>query len=670
MINRIIVYDFETYWDSRSYTLSRMSPVAYIRDKRFYPQLMAVTVFEPNGNIPPPVIFEHDDIPNALAQMHLDDPNNVLIGHNASGFDHLILSEYYGLHPTCLLSDTIHLARWCGSARVVRASLESQAEYFQIGVKGHDTAISNGKVFERDFSPEDWENFKRYCENDVSLTANLVQKMWPYVSSDCVVFSDITTKMATNPVFVLDEERLRDYARLLEEKERKTFEEVKSLTGVSSQEEFMKSLRSATKFAQILEPILGYVPTKISDKKSAQARLKNPDADPVYVPALAKTDIEFVSLLEHEDARVRALVQARLSLNSSVARARTQRLLEAASFKRPVPVLLKAYSAHTSRYGAGVTEGASDGLQFQNLAKRNKDMKPLRESIRVPKGYVIVAADSSQIEARVLAYAAQQTNVLDVFANNGDPYAEMAANFSSKYTAKEIHDGAKAGDPELKLLRNVGKTATLGAGYGIGSVKFADALWRNGVHLDQDKDIHDGKAKIYHQMYRSVSGNILAFWRTCENSVLYLAQGSEQYFGGPANDLFHCDPSYMAGPSIIMPSGFPIVYPNLRISGGRLEYDKILGRSTVPVRLYGGAITENVIQSLAFQILMWQACRMREAGISIACNIHDSFASVVSEAHAERTLATMLDIMRTPPPWVNGLPLNAEGEIGEDFTIV
>lgn len=84
----------------------------------------------------------------------------------------------------------------------------------------------------------------------------------------------------------------------------------------------------------------------------------------------------------------------------------------------------------------------------------------------------------------------------------------------------------------------------------------------------------------------------------------------------------------------------------------------------------GGMIVHNCIQSFAFQILLWQACRMAEAGIKLACNIHDSFATVVKSSEAQHIADLMLQIMKTVPPWAEGLPIDAEVKIGDDFSIV
>lgn len=81
-------------------------------------------------------------------------------------------------------------------------------------------------------------------------------------------------------------------------------------------------------------------------------------------------------------------------------------------------------------------------------------------------------------------------------------------------------------------------------------------------------------------------------------------------------------------------------------------------------------IVSNCIQGLSFQGLLWQGCRMNEAGINLKCNIHDAWATVVSEGEAQETADKMLWHMRQTPAWLAGCPIDAEVEIGDDFTIV
>lgn len=668
--SNVIVYDFETYWESKTYSLTKMSAVQYIRDSKFYPQCMAVSV-----NYKSPIIVEHEYIPTVLKKMGLDNPYNILIGHNSSGFDNLILSEYYHIQPKCLLTDTMHLARWTGLSRVSKESLASLAQAMKIGEKGTGTVTSDGKRTKEDFTPEEWESFKEYCKNDVVLTVELVKRLLPLITPEALTFSDITCRMATEPAFYVDTFAVNEYREELAEKEEQAKETLYKSFGLD-QEQFLKTLRSAQKFTTLLMQCDCPPPMKISAKKTEtfRKRLKelgdpradDPEVYTVYVPALSKQDIEFTNLLEHPDERVRLLVQMRLDNNTSMPMSRTLALLRAGEGGKPVPILLKCFFAHTSRYGAGNAEGKSDSLNWQNFGKRAENMKPLRRAIVCKKEDRVVACDSSQIEARVNAYASNQTDLLDHFRNKRDPYAEQAASFTSRYTAQEIHDGAKAGDKECKKLRNIGKTLVLSAGYGVSSKKFHATLLRMGM-----KDVSADEAALYHRAYRQTNSFIVAFWKTCSFVLNDLMNGNFGRFGGPDNKLFEYGPMRLPTgemcPSVKMPTGYLLRYPNLRVEDdGAMYYDRMTGKT----RIYGAALTENLIQCLSFQILIYQAVLMHDAGVKLVCNIHDSFATIVPKAMANITAQNMIECMSVVPHWVEGLPLAAEAEIAEDFTIV
>lgn len=568
-------------------------------------------------------------------------------------------------------------------------------DWFGTGHKRAGTLISQGKRTQDEFTPAEWEDFKKYCAEDVEQTAACAKQMLPYVTGEALVFSNITCKMATEPAFLINPAPLHEYLANLDAQEQASLEQIKKLFIVHSVEELMRAIRSADTFTKMLKQLGVVPPMKISEKKTEAARkkwqaemqhcdpvrretIKQLLADPanytVYTPALAKQDLEFLELLDHPNPAVRTLVQMRLDHNSSVPRARGLNLLRLAESGRPLPIMLKAYYAHTSRYGAGTTEGKSDGTQVQNIPKHRKDMRPLRQSIVVPASYCVVACDSSQIEARVLAYEAQELELLAHFREGRDPYAEMASKFDSDMSADEIHNGAKSGDKYAKMLRQIGKKMILSAGFGVGSTKVGLTLLREGVKLHEDKDQHMEIAKDYHRIYKTSNPHIVGFWKKCGKVLDAMAAGSAGFFGGPNEDLFEyglmpiCDK--VTVPSIKLPTGFILRYPNLRYEDDQYVYDRPFGKNIVKTRIYGSAITENLTQALAFQILMHQACCMAARGIEIKVNIHDSFATVVPESQAKAVETIMLEEMRRVPEWVAGLPLDAEAEIGHDFTIV
>lgn len=678
---KLVCCDFETLWSSKDYTLSKMGPIQYIRDGRFSAQLLGWRV-----NREPVQVCEHDDIPTVLASLHLDAPDTITVAHNGNGFDFLILSEIYGVIPSNTL-DTIDMMRWCGLSSIISESHASLTAHFGTGVKRQGTVISDGKHWPQDFTPEEREAFKLYCMQDVEQCSENCFRMLPFITGDMLAFDTITSHMAMEPAIWADGDALREYDAALTAQTVKARSDLQHLFHFDTVEEFQKNIRSAQKFCVMLRQLGVEPPVKVSEAKSQTKKAEmeaqgldtsDPESWTVYAPALSKQDREFVEMQEHPDERVSLLVRTRLENNSSIQQSRTRTFIRMADYHKPVPVMLKAFGAHTGRYAAGSTEGKGDGTNFQNLSKRNPAMLPLRQALKVPAGFKLVSCDSSQIEARCLAYIANQADMVDLFAHGEDVYADFGEVISGGIPAKEIHDGAKAGDKKLKKIRNNSKTIILGAGYGTSPAKASHTMWMQGQKQDEDYEKHAEIVKSYILMYRQKNTAITGLWKTCQQVIESLAAGGAGSFGGPAFNTIRYGMAEIPGyevlvPSVIMPSGFALRYPNLHADvneSGKVEYKYTLrrGRNDMEHRLYGSSLTENIIQCIAFQLLQYQACRMREAGIKLICNIHDSFSTVVPEAQAEATADIMIRIMRTLPPWLPGCPIDAEAEITDDFT--
>lgn len=507
----IYAVDFETFWDSKDYTLSKMGPIEYIRDKRFTPQMMSVQCVDDPGQ---PYVWDNikdrATVRHALEMLEMS-PNVSWCGHNMHGFDALIFSEHYGFHPHRIL-DTICMARWCGLARLGRESHEALTEMLGHGKKKAGTVISNGKRWPDDFTPEEQAFFKQYCADDTSQCAANAAAMLPYMTDDALRFMSITARMATEPMFELDEEMLEGYIRELDAAAEKSRQELLGMFHFPDMASFLSAIRSSDRFAVMLRALGVEPPMKVSEAKTktyfgklqAQAAAGNAEAaqalanaEPVMTYAFSKTDLDFLDLLHSDDPRVSLLVQTRLEHNSSIARSRAVTLLKFARDKRPVPVMLSTWKAATGRYSAGVSEGASDALQFQNLSKRDPSKLTLRRAIKAPKGRCIVAVDSSQVEARCLAFVAKEMLLVQQFAQGRDPYAELAEVVFG-VPAKDIHDGAKAHDPKMKTYRNVGKTAILSCFAGSTEV-LTDKGWKSINTVSINDKLWDGESWVNHE---------------------------------------------------------------------------------------------------------------------------------------------------------------------------
>ena len=504
---RLVALDFESFFSTKDgYTLTKMGPISYIRDSRFSAQLMSYIVTDASTMTYDRVrVAEHDNIPAVLAALKLDAPDVVTVAHNGNGFDFLILSEIYHVVPRIAI-DTMCMERWTGVSRIQNESLKSMAKFFQCGEKVEGTVISDGRNWPEDFTPDERTAFIQYCRNDTEQCFLSFKAMLPFMTADALLFSSITAKMACNPVLRLDDDMLTAYLNELSDKVTKARNDINKMFMFKSDEDFLKAIRSSASFVKMLELLGRKPPMKYSVAKSETKRKKleaegktnlSEEDYAVYTPALAKSDLDFVAMASDADERVALLVRTRLENNSSIQRSRAETFHALAKSGRPMPVMLNAFRAHTSRYTAGNSEGSSDKLNLQNLSKRDPSQLTLRKAVQAPEGMALVACDSSQIEARILAYVANETELVDAFRRGADPYADLAEKIF-QIPSEKIHKGAKSGDKKLKAYRNVGKTGILSCLAGDTEV-LTDNGWKPIVTVSKDDKLWDGVQWVAHQ---------------------------------------------------------------------------------------------------------------------------------------------------------------------------
>lgn len=506
----LVVIDFETYWDSKTYTLSKMGPIEYVRNENFAPQLCAFAMS--NGAC----CVDCSDVEHERLQTtfkNLDAHDVAWCGHNMHGFDSLILSEFFDFHPQKIY-DTIAMMRWTGLSRVCRESHAALTEFLGNGNKAAGTVVSDHKQWPDDFTPEERAFFIQYCKDDAGQCYRNAQAMLPYMTPDALRFMSITARMATEPSFVLDEDLLLEYLSDLDAAADKARQELMTMFSFQTNADMLAALRSADKFAVMLRSLGVEPPLKESAAKTKTKREKlqlaanagRPGAaeelenmQPVMTYAFSKTDVDFVLMQDHPDPRVALLVRTRLQLNSSIDRSRAETLLKFARMHKPLPIMLGAWLAHTGRYSAGASADAgtkTDKLQFQNLSKRDPSKRKLRQAIKVPEGHVVVACDSSQIEARGLAFVANEVGLLTQFREGRDPYSELAETIFG-IPWQDIKAGAKAGDKQMKMYRNTGKTGILSCFAGDTEV-LTDTGWKPIVMVSETDKLWDGESWVRH----------------------------------------------------------------------------------------------------------------------------------------------------------------------------
>jgi DNA polymerase I-like protein with 3'-5' exonuclease and polymerase domains len=138
-----------------------------------------------------------------------------------------------------------------------------------------------------------------------------------------------------------------------------------------------------------------------------------------------------LALTEHEDPFIQQLCSVRLGTKSTIEESRIERFIDVGKRnKGKLPIPLKYYGAHTGRWAG------SDKVNFQNLPSRDKKKKALKNAVVAPDGHFVINCDSSQIEARVLAWLAGQNDVVEQFAKGEDVYSLFATKIYGRPISK------------------------------------------------------------------------------------------------------------------------------------------------------------------------------------------------------------------------------------------
>ena len=473
----LITIDFETYYD-QEFSLSKLTTEEYIRDSRF--EVIGVSV-KVNKEPTEWASGTHEQIRDYL--LSFDWANAMVVAHNTL-FDGAILSWLFGIKPK-VWADTLCLGRAVHGVNA-GGSLKALAERYNLGAKGTEVLVAKGKRRE-DFTGEELSRYGDYCINDVELTYKLFRVMVQGFPKQELKVIDQTLRMFIDPILELDLGLLEYH--LEETKDRKD----RLLTHANVTKE---DLMSNAKFASLLIELGVTPPTKISTTTGKKTF------------AFAKTDEAFKALEEHENISVQTLVAARLGNKSTLEETRTQRFIDIAK-RGSLPVPIQYYAAHTGRWGG------KDKINLQNLPSRGANGKKLKSSIRAPEGYKLIDCDSSQIEARVLAWLAGQDDLTEAFTNGEDVYKQMATKIYGVNREEDV----------TKDQRFVGKTTILGAGYGMGAVRFVDQLANFGF----DMDLQEARRVI--RVYRDSNWKINHLWREAQNTLTELTRGNASPLG-------------------------------------------------------------------------------------------------------------------------------------------
>lgn len=636
-----LVIDLETYYDSE-YSLSKMTTESYIRDERFKVHGAGVKV-----GTGPAIWVTGYKLPALFARIPWHEV--CLIGHNLQ-FDGSILAWIYGCIPA-LYIDTLGMSRALVGQYSARHGLHyvsplvakhnghplhkmdglAQAKGIRELPAWNEKILADYTVKPPHFNPKtgQWE------AGDAVLTWELLRSFAPIFPKHEYQRLDWTIRKFTQPTLWLDDDLLLSY-----EAEVKANKELAlKRAGLDSRE----TLMSNPKYAAALEALGVRPPVKIN--KNGKIAF-----------AFAKTDAEHKALLEHDNPDVQALVAARLAVKTTIEETRARSYYEA-SGRGQWPVAY-SYSGAVNTHRLSGNKGG--GGNPMNLKRGGT----LRDCIMAPQGYTILVFDLAQIECRMtLWYGAlssrskgMEREALELMASGGDLYS----HFASMMFGRPID---KKNDPNE---RQIGKSAVLGLGFGMGPARFMDYSLTMGA-----KGVDAMLAEATVALYRNTYTGVRAMWRTLEQALKDGVQQREKMLSGRMLGKIHTFDGWKIGPTrVVLDPLFESVsfqtgenellikYPELMWDAeGECTYRDGNGRAN----MFGGKAMENVIQNGAKTVLDDKKMEIQER-YEVAMSTYDEVAILVPAT--EHGIMDAIDfckpIMERQHPLFPGLPINVD----------
>ena len=606
---QLVTLDFESYY-AADYTLRSMTTESYVRDPRFRAHCVGIKY----AHTPAVVVDPNTDTGRAYMQQAVE--GNCVIAQKAQ-FDGLILSHHYGLRPAFWM-DTLSMARLVWPHKR-HHSLKALAE--ALGLQEKTVPYDDFKgIHNLATVPGLYEAVAAGCADDCDLTYQVFMKLLPHVPKEELELIDMTIRMFTEPCLTLDTPRMERFVNHMAQQKDSLLQQL----GVTKAD-----LRSDTKFAAILTH-LGVEP---ATKTTAKGNVKC---------AFAKNDDFMRELEEHEAPHIQLLAEARLDAKSVGAETRAQRFLDMAK-RGYLPVYLNYAAAHTHRWGGG------DSMNWQNFTRIDYDDQgkiaefpnqrgEIRLSIKATdEDSVIVVADASQIECRVLNRVAGQWDVLEKFAAKKDIYSELATKFYGFEVTKKN-----------KAERGTGKQLELSCGYGAGGPTIVNTaklgIYGPPVLMTPEQGMQA------RNLYRDTHAAVVGLWKEAGDVVLAALVNRQYYVWRDIMTVYEG--------RIYFPNGTNMDYTTLYWNSEEREYRLVTKRGET--RMYGAKLIENVIQKIARDIV-GQAMLRVKPHYKLAMTTHDEMAAVVHKTQADAALEMMLTELRREPVWLPNIPLDAEG---------
>jgi hypothetical protein len=423
-------------------------------------------------------------------------------------------------------------------------------------------------------------------------------------------FIDATIRMFCCPVLEGDTDLLAAIWQKEEDDRRALLDEL----GVTATE-----LRKNWKFAELLRAE-GIEPEQKPGKDAA-------DGSTRWLYSFAKTDDFMRDLLDHEDDRIAALAQAKLEAHSNGVQTRTARL-GWMSTRGKMCVYLNYAGTHLAGWSGG------DKVNWQNFKRRG----PIAAAIKAPAGSLVVVADASQIECRLLNEIAGQKDKIEDFRLHKDPYAGVASAFYGFSITKETYPDEREGGKRVELM----------SGYGAGGTKIARTLRTFGIKCTDEQGVG------WRDAYRSTHPFVTDLWEQGNVVLRKMHAGMELDW-----HVVHIQDKI-----IWLPNGVPLRYDTLEWDEEDQGFKMLISKNRWS-HLWGGMLVQQMMQALRSTFIRQAWAECRAAGLDIVTMEHDKLVTVVREHEAEAALLFVQQALSRAPSWLPGIPLDSEGYISQ-----
>lgn len=663
---RHLSIDLETYSDV---DIKKAGAHAYVRSPEFQILLNAYQFW---GEMQEPVVMDYSQ-ENVLPKWFVDallDPNIIKHAYNAT-FEYICFCRALNMElPKECWRDTMLHSLYCGYP----ASLDAAGK--AVGLSEDKQKLATGKALIRYFcnpckatranggrtrnypqhDPEKWEMFKTYNKQDVVTEMEIERRLSDIPVPD-MVQKQWVSDLIINCRGVAVDMPLVDGALDIALRAKQTLtNEAIELTGLDNP----NSVQQLS--AWLSEHTGANVDNLRKDTVSSMLKADNePYVERVLEirQELGKTSTKKYDAIKHcvcPDGRVRGLLQF---YGANRTGRWAGRLVQVQNLPRtytdPIPLardLIKNKQMNGLQAVYGSVNDTLSQLIRTAFVSTNGDK---------PNGNVLVDADFSAIEARVISWLAGEEWRLEVFRTHGKIYEACASQMFGVPIER-----IKKGNPEY-ALRAKGKVAELALGYqgGAGALIAMGAL-DMGLHEDELPDIVS--------RWRESNSRIQSLWWDFNTAAI------ETIRCGGMRKVRYCTFALErngAGTyflTVQLPSGRKLYYVNPRIGSNRFGGESIVYNGVNDknkfgdIETYGGKLVENCVQAIARDCLAESIERLEAAGYPIVFHIHDEVViDIAPYTFAEDMLADVVKIMAQPIPWAQGLPLAADGWVGTFF---